>query len=108
MRLFSFLFILILLFPIPAFALTGNLSWTAGDTLQTGFNIYRAPDATGVFAKIGSAIATSFQDLGASPGNCYQVTAFNAVGESAPSTMACLPIVPKPPTGLIVVIVVTP
>ncbi len=34
---------------------------------------------------------TTYTDKNASPKACYEVTAFNSAGESAPSNTACLP-----------------
>ncbi|MEV4093644.1 carbohydrate binding domain-containing protein [Streptosporangium saharense] len=79
---------------------TATLKWSASEG-ATGYNVYR--DGT----KVGSATTTTYTDVGAPAGShVYQVTAVNAVGESAKSESVTLvvgndtPQVPATPTGL--------
>ncbi|MBB4914753.1 carbohydrate binding domain-containing protein [Streptosporangium saharense] len=79
---------------------TATLKWAASEG-ATSYNVYR--DGT----KVGSATTTTYTDIGAPAGShVYQVTAVNAVGESARSESVTLvvgndtPQVPATPTGL--------
>ncbi|MER7133997.1 carbohydrate binding domain-containing protein [Streptosporangium saharense] len=79
---------------------TATLKWAASEG-ATSYNVYR--DGT----KVGSATTTTYTDVGAPAGShVYQVTAVNAVGESARSESVTLvvgndtPQVPATPTGL--------
>ncbi|MET8984627.1 PHB depolymerase family esterase [Nonomuraea wenchangensis] len=66
-----------------------SLTWTAStdDTGVTGYEILRAPGATGgTFAQVGTSATTSFTDTGLSAGTTYryQVRARDAAGNVSP------------------------
>nr|WP_311132473.1 cellulose binding domain-containing protein [Nonomuraea gerenzanensis] len=66
-----------------------NLSWSAStdDVGVTGYDILRAPGATGgTFAQVGTSATTSFSDTGLTPGTTYryQVRARDAAGNLSP------------------------
>ncbi|MEU4510893.1 PHB depolymerase family esterase [Nonomuraea wenchangensis] len=66
-----------------------TLTWTAStdDTGVTGYEILRAPGATGgTFAQVGTSASTSFTDTGLSAGTAYryQVRARDAAGNVSP------------------------
>ena len=84
-------------------ALLAALSWVDNSTNEAGFNVYRRLGA-GQFERIASvgADGVTYVDPASAPGACYQVTAFNAIGESAPTNTACLDTVPNAPDGLTV------
>jgi len=122
--------ILAILLLFPGFALaasqtaTYSVTWTDNSTSESAFNIERGPAAGGVLTKIGSVVAnvTKYADVNLNdPGNvqqCYRVQAFNAVGVSAYSNIACAtsPVIQLPPDGppgvvsvtVTVTVVVTP
>jgi uncharacterized protein YxeA len=109
MKILSLL-VALLLFASPAWALQAQLSWTDNSNNESGFKVYRSPDGTAPFVQIGSTAANvaSFSDASAAAGNCYEVTAFNAAGESARSNRACVVAVPAAPGNVVVVIIVAP
>jgi len=86
---------------------TWNLSWSANNTSQTGFNVERRPGTTGNFTKIASvgANVTTYADTSNNdPGNttlCYRVAAYNGAGQGPYSTIQCAtsPTVVVPPSN---------
>lgn len=81
-----------------------DLSWveaTSGGA-EDGFNVYRMLPSETVFTLVGSTQAnvTQFIDPQRILGTCYRVTAFNALGESAPAGACAL--VPGAVTVLVV------
>jgi len=86
-----------------------TLSWKPGSTNEDGFNVYRDGKKVGAASKA----ATQYKDQvtgNAGQQFCYEVSAFNAGGESARTNQACAKIpeappvvtVPAPPSGLTV------
>ncbi|MED7928140.1 cellulose binding domain-containing protein [Nonomuraea sp. LP-02] len=66
-----------------------TLTWTAAtdDTGVTGYDVLRAPGASGgTFAQAGTSATTSFSDTGLTPGTTYryQVRARDAAGNTSP------------------------
>ena len=94
--------------------ITVALSWTDNSTNEDGFTIERSGSATGTFAAIGSTVSnvTTFSDPALSPNTqyCYRVYAFNKIGNSAYSNVACAttPGVPAAPGNVVVTVTVTP
>jgi hypothetical protein len=80
----------------PATGTALRLDWTDTSTNETGFRIQRGGLVIGTVA----ANVTTFTDPTAGPTtpNCYQVVAFNSVGES-PGATACVT-APTAPTNL--------
>jgi MBG domain (YGX type)/Legume lectin domain len=59
-----------------------DLSWTSNSYNETGFAIYRSPDAVN-FTQIGTTTGTTYQDTGLGAGQYrYYVVAYNANGNS--------------------------
>ncbi len=84
----------------PVHAGVLHLSWTDNATNEAGFIIERSPENTGAFAelaRVGSEVA-AFSDVTAVDGNvyCYRVRAFNGVGVSDFSNVACAVAPPTP------------
>jgi len=99
---------IVLVFIICAMASSAGaatLIWTDNSDNEAGFKIYKSPTATGQMTEIAQvgANVTTFSDPSGATDNCYQVSAFNAAGESAKSNVACVPLTaPAAPGGLTV------
>ncbi|HWB59794.1 MAG TPA: LamG-like jellyroll fold domain-containing protein, partial [Chthoniobacteraceae bacterium] len=69
-----------------------TLTWSDNSTNETGFAVKRATTVAGPFTQIGivAANVTTYTDSGLTPNTTYfyQVVAFNANGNSAPSNTA--------------------
>jgi len=79
-------------------ATTRTLSWEDTSQNEEGFRIYRVVGKERkIIAEVGPNV-TRYVDRNAPPNACYVVTAFNAVGESAPSNPVCG--TGSPPTAL--------
>ncbi|MBB6678892.1 fibronectin type III domain-containing protein [Cohnella lubricantis] len=67
---------------------TVRLTWSAADK-ATGYRVYRAPASSDVFGKVYEGTALSFLDTGLTPDTAYkyQITAYNATGESEASSV---------------------
>jgi len=91
----GFLFVVFFLFAAPLQAAT--LTWTDTADNEDGF-IVESGSGT-AWKEIGRTVAntTSFTDPSGQLGQCYRVVAFNALGGSSPSNIACLPVPPPPP-----------
>src|SRR5207245_935986 len=82
-----------------------NLAWADNPTTQHGFKLYRSTDGASWtwFASAGPD-ATSSSWSSAVPGTAYsfRVSAYNSIGESAPSNTATVttPTTPAPPSSL--------
>ncbi|MEV0308098.1 glucuronyl esterase domain-containing protein [Nonomuraea fuscirosea] len=82
-----------------------TLTWAAStdDTGVTGYDVLRAPGASGgTFTQAGSSATTSFSDTGLSPGTTYryQVRARDAAGNASPvSGTVQVTTQPGPATG---------
>lgn len=80
------------------------LSWTDASTDETGFRVERRPPGSGSFASLGSVAAgsTAFVDTNVIPDQQwqYRVFAFNAVGDSPPSNVLQVQLVPAAPASL--------
>src|SRR5207253_2116563 len=81
-----------------------DLSWSDNSGNEDGFKVYVSTDGTNyAWVATAGADATAYTWWGASPGTTYsfQVTAYNAVGESAPSYTATVttPTPPAAPSG---------
>ena len=93
-------------------AATVNLLWTDASSNEAGFRVYRQLNgaAFSVAGEVGENVATFQQDLPLDDNmHCYQVTAFNVVGESPPSNTACIVMhstAPSAPTTLTVTVTV--
>ena len=88
--------------PTPARAATGQLTATWTDSTPTdhdGFKIQRKTGTTGTYAQIATVGPTvmSYLDTGLTAGStyCYQVEAYNAAGDSLPTSEVCA-VVPTP------------
>jgi len=109
-RLASLLLLLPLLLAVPAKGLSLTLTWTDNSNNETGFKIERKLGTTGTFAEVGQVGANINTFVNVPPDfqeYCYQVRAFNSVGDSPYSNEACgtepLPIVvPDAPSDLTV------
>jgi len=81
-----------------------KVTWTAGPGgVEDGFMVLRKTGLLGTYAAIGTVGkgVLTFTDTGPlAPGQmfCYQVSAFNAAGSSAPSAEACVILVSIPGT----------
>ncbi|SEH00163.1 Chitodextrinase [Nonomuraea solani] len=82
-----------------------TLSWTAAtdDTGVTGYDVLRAPGASGgTFTQVGTSATTSYGDTGLTPSTTYryQVRARDAAGNASPvSNTAQVTTQPGPSTG---------
>lgn len=74
-------------------ALTVLLTWQDNSNNENGFTI----DRNGVVVGYTGTNVNSFYDYSAMEGDCYRVNAFNDVGVSDWSNIACVPITPTPP-----------
>lgn len=87
---------------------TMPLSWNDNSTNEDGFKIERSTSPNGPFALAGSVVANvnKYSDvIPNDPGGqqyCYRVHAFNGVGVSGYSNIACVttPVVKVPPNGV--------
>ena len=83
-----------------------NLSWQDNSNNEDGF-IIEKEDSPGVWTnegQVGANVTTHF-DTTTATFRCYRVKAFNSVGDSAYSSIACtptIPTVPNAPSGLAV------
>jgi hypothetical protein len=91
----------------PAYPYSVALSFTASTGTVTGYNMYRAPYASGAcgtYAKLNSTpfTATSYTDTTPAQGAyCYAATAVDGTSESGLSNIdSDIVIPPPPPTGL--------
>lgn len=109
-RMVSFFFAFVVVFsfiPNDALAVNANLTWEDRSDNEDGFIVEkRAAAGFGEIARTAANTA-SYSDAAAAPGDCYRVRAFNAVGVSEPSNVACLLMLPSPPAGLTITITVT-
>ena len=73
------------------FGIVLTFVWQAGDTSHTGFNLKygtRAIHETNI--NVGNVLTYTKDFVFTAPDkNCFVVTAYNAVGESAPSNEVC-------------------
>ena len=99
---------------VAAIALDSQLvgiTWTDNSPNETGFRVERAPMPEGPWgmAITTTADATSASDAGLSSEQqyCYRVTAANELGDSAPSSVACV-VPPAAPTRLTTMLVPGP
>lgn len=103
MRKILLALLIIIIFSSSSFSST--ITFTDNSNNEDGFKIYRAITALSAFIQISTIASniTIFVDDNAISGNCYRVTAFNSVGESQPSNIACLPqaviVIPLSPSG---------
>ena len=99
--------------PVAAQAPRNALAWVDNATNEDGALIERAFDPAGPWAEIARVglDVIAYVDTGVTVGTfyCYRVAAFNAVGRSADSNVACRTVtsgtpttVPTAPTGLTV------
>src|SRR5204862_3943051 len=79
---------------LAAVAVSGsqvNLTWADNSSTEAGFKLYRSSDGVNwVWFATAGANATAYTWWGGSPGSTYsfRVTAYNAIGESAPFSTA--------------------
>src|SRR5206468_3195896 len=83
-----------------------NLTWTDNSTNETGFKVYLSTDGVNyAFLATAGAGSSAYTWTGASPGASYsfEVTAVNAVGESAASNTATVttPGLPVAPSNVV-------
>ena len=99
---------------VQAATITATLSWTDNSNNEDGFRIERGSLIAGPFVQVGVTLANvvTFIDAALLPGTqyCYRVIAFNVVGNSAPSNVACITTqsTPAAPGNVTVTVVVTP
>src|SRR3990167_2214942 len=97
-----------------AATINASLSWTDNSNNETGFSVERGAAIAGPFAAIGSTLAdiATFVDAWLAPGNqyLYRILAFNLIGSSGSSNVACVttPNLPLSPGNVTVVVTVTP
>jgi hypothetical protein len=66
-----------------------NLLWKDTSDNEDGFRIYRiTPEGKTKIAEVGANV-TSYTEKQPGPNACYEVTAFNAAGESPASEVRC-------------------
>lgn len=124
MRKLFLAFLLVLALPAIAAAQASlTLTWTDNSNNEDGFKVYRAGVITGPFVllatvpsdaaqKLATGVPRTYTDTGLPYATqfCYQVTAFNTAGESAPvgpvcATTANPPVtIPMPPLSLTVTV----
>lgn len=99
MKSLVLIIITLLIWTSSAFAFT--LKWTDNSTNETGFHVYRMIPNEPTFTLIGDVgpDITTFSDTNQTVESCYEVSAFNVVGESS-RVRACANI-PPAPGGLI-------
>jgi len=88
---YKLLFIL-LLFPFNVGAATSTLTWIDKSDNEDGFKIERSRKGIGIFAEIGTTAKDVMTYVDITPGKqsyCYRVKAFNTVGESDYTNIAC-------------------
>lgn len=115
MKASIYIFILsFLLIATLAWSASLTLNWTDNSNNEDGFKVERRLGATGTFAQVGSTGVgvTTFADiLPDTQRYCYRVQAFNTLGNSGYTNIACgvaiLPTVPADPSGLTVTITIT-
>ena len=87
----------------PASSSIVAVSWADGSSTETGFRVQRSLDAGSTWTVVGTvgSNVTAFQDgeRTAELQVCYRVVAFNAGGNSSPSSIACTT-PPAAPSGL--------
>jgi len=96
------LILLFLLITTPAWGASLTLNWTDNSDNETGFKIERRLGTIGTFARIihvGVNVQTFVDTPPDNQGYCYQVRAFNTLGESGPSNIACSATVVLPPVS---------
>lgn len=106
MKILILVFLAVLFLVSDAFALGANLSWQDNSGNEDGFIVESAPNALGTFSVLGKtgANVSTFSDPASAPGKCYRVAAFNLVGQSGYSNVACAATAPGAPAQLIIVI----
>ena len=79
---------------------SASLSWTAGDSTDTGYNIQRKASSGGTFTSIGTSTAESYEDTTIALGNTYwyRVFATNANGSSVGSNVLQITYANTPPS----------
>jgi List-Bact-rpt repeat protein len=85
--------LIVLAWPLAGIAAQLSLTWSDASTNELGFSVERSTGTTGAFSEVartGSG-GTTYTDttVAASTSYCYRVRAFNAVGYSAYSNVAC-------------------
>lgn len=77
-----------------------TLSWVAGDSTETGYDIQRKNSSDGNFASIGTSTAESYEDSTIAQGNSYwyRVFATNANGTSVGSNVIQISYLNTPPS----------
>ena len=77
-----------------------TLSWTAGDSTETGYNVQRKNSSDGNFASIGTPSSESYEDSTITKGNSYwyRVFATNANGTSVGSNVIQISYLNTPPS----------
>lgn len=99
--------------PAEAGTIRGTLSWTDNSSDESNFVVERKVGA-GAFEVLATlpADTTTYQDNGLAMATsyCYRVLATNALGSSPPSAEACAttPTTPAAPSGLQLLITITP
>ncbi len=99
MRIKLAILIMVSFFTASSYAF--NLTWTHDGLNTDGYKVYRQKPGELAFTLLGTTAqkVLTFSDVDRTIGNCYQVTAFSAFGES-PSVTACA-LVPNSITILI-------
>ena len=77
-----------------------SLSWTAGDTSETGYDVQRKSSSDGNFASIGTPSSESYEDSTIAIGNSYwyRVFAKNSNGTSVGSNVIQISYLNTPPS----------
>jgi len=77
-----------------------TLSWTAGDSTETGYDVQRKNSIDGNFASIGTPSAESYEDSTIAEGNSYwyRVFATNSNGTSVGSNVIQISYLNSPPS----------
>lgn len=106
--------ILFLAAGVEAATINAALQWADNSGNEDGFTMERASAQDGPFAVMGnvSANVVTFVDPNLQPATqyCYRVKAFNTVGSSGYSNVACLttPSLPSAPGNVTVTVTLTP
>ena len=79
---------------------TAALTWTAGDSTETGYDVQRKASSDGTYASIGTPTAESYNDSTIAKGNSYwyRVFATNANGTSVGSNVIQITYSNTPPS----------
>jgi len=120
MRLAIIVLSFLLAVPVSAQVITHTLTWQDNSNNEDGFKVEQALGTTGAFSEISQVAANATTAVGTvsdQQNRCYRVRAFNTVGDSAYTNVACSlqpPTTPPPtsvpnaPTALGVQEVITP